>query len=43
MGDALTELSRQLGNRYQIERELGRGGMGRCTSHATRDSTGRLH
>ncbi len=28
MADALTDLSRQLGDRYLIERELGRGGMG---------------
>ena len=28
MTDALTDLSRQLGERYVIERELGRGGMG---------------
>ena len=28
MADALTDLSRQLGERYVIERELGRGGMG---------------
>ena len=28
MGDELTDLSRRLGDRYLIERELGRGGMG---------------
>jgi eukaryotic-like serine/threonine-protein kinase len=28
MADALSDLSRQLGDRYLIERELGRGGMG---------------